>query len=279
MEEVLQGLGLLKGTLYDVDNVTIVHHLNQALKAHALFRRDRDYIVKCGRGRHHRRVHRPHDAGPALLGRPASGARGQGAGRDPAREPDAGADHVPELLPPLQEARRHDRHGADRSRRVHGHLRPRRDRGADQRRRSPASTRTTRSTAPPTRSGRRSSPRSSARRSASSRFWSARSRSRRASMLSELLKAKGITHQVLNARYHEQEADHHRPGRRARHGDDRHQHGRPRHRHPARRQRRVPPQGLDRGARGGGRRRPTEQRDRRSSAPRSQPRSRPTRKS
>jgi preprotein translocase subunit SecA len=48
MEEVLTGQGLLKGTLYDVDNVTIVHHLNQALKAHALFRRDRDYIVKGG---------------------------------------------------------------------------------------------------------------------------------------------------------------------------------------------------------------------------------------
>ena len=48
MEEVLQGLGLLKGTLYEVDNVTIVHHLNQALKAHTLFRRDRDYIVKSG---------------------------------------------------------------------------------------------------------------------------------------------------------------------------------------------------------------------------------------
>ncbi len=48
MEEVLQEQGMLKGTLYDVDNVTVVHHLNQALKAHALFRRDRDYIVKGG---------------------------------------------------------------------------------------------------------------------------------------------------------------------------------------------------------------------------------------
>ncbi len=48
MEETLQELGLLKGTLYDVDNVSIVHHINQALKAHTLFRRDRDYIVKSG---------------------------------------------------------------------------------------------------------------------------------------------------------------------------------------------------------------------------------------
>ena len=48
MEETLQELGLMKGTLYDIDNVTIVHHLNQALKAHTLFRRDKDYIVKSG---------------------------------------------------------------------------------------------------------------------------------------------------------------------------------------------------------------------------------------
>jgi preprotein translocase subunit SecA len=48
MEEMLQALGLLKGSLYDVDNVTVVHHINQALKAHALFRRDRDYIIEKG---------------------------------------------------------------------------------------------------------------------------------------------------------------------------------------------------------------------------------------
>ena len=46
MEEALEKLGLLKGSLYDVDNVTVVHHVNQALKAHALFRKDRDYIVR-----------------------------------------------------------------------------------------------------------------------------------------------------------------------------------------------------------------------------------------
>jgi preprotein translocase subunit SecA len=46
MENVLQNAGLLQGTLYDIDNVTIVHHLTQALKAHTLFQRDKDYIVK-----------------------------------------------------------------------------------------------------------------------------------------------------------------------------------------------------------------------------------------
>ena len=48
MERVLEEAGLLKGTLYDIDNVTIVHHLTQALKAHKLFQRDKDYIVKGG---------------------------------------------------------------------------------------------------------------------------------------------------------------------------------------------------------------------------------------
>ncbi|SFV37432.1 preprotein translocase subunit SecA [Hyphomicrobium facile] len=48
MERELEAAGLLKGTLYDIDNVTIVHHLTQALKAHKLFQRDKDYIVKGG---------------------------------------------------------------------------------------------------------------------------------------------------------------------------------------------------------------------------------------
>ena len=48
MERTLEAAGLLKGTLYDIDNVTIVHHLTQALKAHKLFQRDKDYIVKRG---------------------------------------------------------------------------------------------------------------------------------------------------------------------------------------------------------------------------------------
>ena len=39
--------GLLEsGDLYDTENITIVHHVNQALKAHMLFQKDKDYIVK-----------------------------------------------------------------------------------------------------------------------------------------------------------------------------------------------------------------------------------------
>ena len=54
--------------------------------------------------------------------------------------------------------------------------------------------------------------------------------------LSGLLEKEKIAHQVLNAKQHEREAHHRRAGRSARHGDDRHQHGRPRHGHRARRQ-------------------------------------------
>ena len=47
VERLLSDAGMLKGdSLYDVENVTIVHHVQQALRAHKLFQRDRDYIVK-----------------------------------------------------------------------------------------------------------------------------------------------------------------------------------------------------------------------------------------
>ncbi|HZD28319.1 MAG TPA: preprotein translocase subunit SecA, partial [Xanthobacteraceae bacterium] len=49
MEQMLRSNGLLKGhSLYDVENVSTVHHVNQALKAHKLFHRDKDYIVRNG---------------------------------------------------------------------------------------------------------------------------------------------------------------------------------------------------------------------------------------
>jgi len=47
MEQRLKKAGYLKSAgLYDIENVTIVHHLNNALKAHKLFQRDKDYIVR-----------------------------------------------------------------------------------------------------------------------------------------------------------------------------------------------------------------------------------------
>ncbi|MGE0282246.1 MAG: preprotein translocase subunit SecA [Rhizobiaceae bacterium] len=49
LEGMLRQAGLLKGeSLYDVENVAMVHHVNNALKAHRLFQRDKDYIVRNG---------------------------------------------------------------------------------------------------------------------------------------------------------------------------------------------------------------------------------------
>jgi len=47
MERLLEDAGLLVGAnLYDFENTQVVHHLNQALKANVIFKRDIDYIVK-----------------------------------------------------------------------------------------------------------------------------------------------------------------------------------------------------------------------------------------
>lgn len=47
IETLLRDAGQLKGeSLYDVENVSVVHHINQALRAHSLFLRDKDYIVR-----------------------------------------------------------------------------------------------------------------------------------------------------------------------------------------------------------------------------------------
>jgi preprotein translocase subunit SecA len=49
MENLLRDAGQLKSdSLYDVENVSVVHHVNQALRAHKLFARDKDYIVRNG---------------------------------------------------------------------------------------------------------------------------------------------------------------------------------------------------------------------------------------
>jgi preprotein translocase subunit SecA len=49
MEQLLAGSGLLaESSLYEAANATIVHHVNQALRAHKLFQRDKDYIVRKG---------------------------------------------------------------------------------------------------------------------------------------------------------------------------------------------------------------------------------------
>jgi preprotein translocase subunit SecA len=48
VEQLLVHAGLMPegSSLYDIDNITVLHHVNQALKAHMLFKCDTDYLVK-----------------------------------------------------------------------------------------------------------------------------------------------------------------------------------------------------------------------------------------
>jgi len=50
LEEILHDQGLLEEgqSLYDPESTTIVHHVNQGLRAHKLFQKDKDYIVRDG---------------------------------------------------------------------------------------------------------------------------------------------------------------------------------------------------------------------------------------
>ena len=50
VERMLEDAGLLVGAnLYDFENTQVVHHVNQALRANVMFKRDTDYIVKDGK--------------------------------------------------------------------------------------------------------------------------------------------------------------------------------------------------------------------------------------
>jgi preprotein translocase subunit SecA len=47
LEQLLLAAGVMKGgTMYDAANISVVHHIQQALRAHTLFQKDKDYIVK-----------------------------------------------------------------------------------------------------------------------------------------------------------------------------------------------------------------------------------------
>ncbi|MGB2016245.1 MAG: preprotein translocase subunit SecA [Candidatus Puniceispirillum sp.] len=48
-EDLLRAAGAFEeGTLYDINNVGLLHHVNQALRAHKLFQRDTHYMLKAG---------------------------------------------------------------------------------------------------------------------------------------------------------------------------------------------------------------------------------------
>ena len=207
IEQRLRAAGLLPEgqSLYDPESTTLVHHVTQALRAHKLFHKDQHYIVRddevmlidefTGRMMRGRRLsdglHQAIEAKEGVQG--------------PARERDAGQRDLPELLPALRQAGRHDRHGGDRSRRIHGNLRAGRGRGSDQ---------------PP---GRRVDEHDEVYRTAREKYEGivkaikeAHAKGQpilvgttsieKSELLSEMLKKEGVPHNVLNARQHEQEA-------------------------------------------------------------------------
>jgi len=61
--------GLLREgeSLYDPATSALMHHLNAALRSHAIYKRDVEYIVRGGEVIIGRRIHRPHDARPSLV--------------------------------------------------------------------------------------------------------------------------------------------------------------------------------------------------------------------
>ena len=47
VEELLKEHGIMQdGSMYDMNNISLVHHVNQALRAHKLFQGEKDYIVQ-----------------------------------------------------------------------------------------------------------------------------------------------------------------------------------------------------------------------------------------
>ncbi len=80
IEEILRTDGLLAEgiSLYAPNMVSVLHHITQALRAHKLFSRDVDYIVKDGQVVIIDEFTGRMMSGPPLLRGPAPGARGQG---------------------------------------------------------------------------------------------------------------------------------------------------------------------------------------------------------
>ena len=195
-------------------------------------KRDIDYVVKDGEV-----IIVDEFTGRLMLGRrysrPAPGHRGQGARGRPAREPHARHDNLPELLPPLRQALRHDRHRPHRERGVPDHLRARHRR--DTGRTSPSYARTTPTSY--TRTRRKD-------RAIIKQIVECHEKGQpvlvgtvsieKSEYLSKLLKREGVPHNVLNAKQHEREAEIVAQAGKFGRGHHRDEHGRPRHGHHAR---------------------------------------------
>ncbi len=108
-ETIEKALGI--GNIADAENWDLKHYVETGDQG------ARALQARCGlrgegrRGDHRRHVYRAPDARAALERWTAPVGRGQGRREHPQGRPDAGDDHVPELLPAIPEAERHDGHG------------------------------------------------------------------------------------------------------------------------------------------------------------------------
>jgi len=190
--------------LYDPTQMDVLHHISQALKAHALFKKDVDYVVKDGQ------VIIVDDSPggscrPTLVRRAPSVRRGQRGCKDRVRESDTRYDY------PQNYFRMYDKLAgmtgtAPRSRRVRQDLRARRDCHSDQ---------------PPHVSRQFPDVVYKTERekfeAVSAEIAACHEKGQpvlvgtvsieKSEHLSRLLKKRGIPHQVLNAKYHEREAE------------------------------------------------------------------------
>ena len=166
-------------------------------------------MVEDGKVADRRRVHRPHDAGRRWSDGLHQAVEAKENVAHRGREPDAGDDHLPELLPHVQQARRHDRHRRHRGRRVLQDLQARRGRRSRPTSRSCARTTTTsiyknEREQVPRGASTRSSECHEQRPAGAGRHVSVeKSESSRACCCSK----NGIPHKVLNAKHHEREAE------------------------------------------------------------------------
>ena len=99
--------------LADAENITLAHHINQAIKARGVMKRDVDYVVKDGEV-----IIVDEFTGRLMIGRRYNEGLHQAIeakeGVTVARgKQDFGHHHFPELLPLVPEAFRHDRYGHD----------------------------------------------------------------------------------------------------------------------------------------------------------------------
>ena len=146
IEELLKRRGLIRDSLFTDENFEFIHYFTQALRAHKLYAQDVDYVVQDGKVQIVDEF-----TGRILYGRRYSEGLHQAIEakeriKIAAAEPHPRHDHLPELLPHVRQARRHDGNGGHRGAGVRQDLQPRGRRHPDQPARSPARTTTTRST-------------------------------------------------------------------------------------------------------------------------------------